>query len=276
MQSVGTKPDEAAASVEDPSNEDPIPSPNSPQEPTEAVAQSSLFESLLPPPFSTASGNATSAPVSIASISRPPSNVYPKQSITVGSHDSALMHPHLTESTTWEKIEGINDEWQELSNPHEDVLAMSESEADSDPDLDDEEWEDSRKLTTMADSTFLPSVERRRRLAAAAQLKKQEQGDGAGAPTPRGGRTPTTSFAQNKPVRTGVQGCSYEAYNSNHSGPHHPRPARSTTPSQTPKLTPQQEQLVAELQRARTSRGATMPPLHQPMNRRVVPLSSDW
>jgi hypothetical protein len=187
------------------------------------------------------------------------------------------MQHHLAESTTWEKVEGINDEWQELSDPHEDVLAMSESEADEDSDLDDEEWEDSRKLTTMADSAFLPSVERRRRLAAAAQLKKHGQGDDdAGAATPRGKRTPTTSFAQNKRVRTGVQGCSYEAYNSNSSGSHHPRPARSTTPSQPSKLTPQQEQLVAELQRARTTRGVAMPPLHQPMNRRVVPLSSDW
>jgi len=186
------------------------------------------------------------------------------------------MHHHLAESTTWEKVEGINDEWQELSNPHEDVLAMSESEADEDSDLDDEEWEDSRKLTAMADSAFLPSVERRRRLAAAAQLQKEDQGDDAGVATPRGKRTPTTSFAQNKPVLTGVQGCSYEAYNTNHPGAHHHhRPARSTTPSQTSKLTPQQEQLVAELQRARTTRGVAMP-LHQPINRRVVPLSSDW
>jgi len=270
---VGIKTHEATTNAEDLSNEDPIPSPNSPQETTEAIAQSSLFESLLPPPFSTASTNATSVPVPITSTNRRPSNGNIKQSIIAGSQDSARMHHSLAESLTWEKVEGINDEWQELSNPHEDVLAMSESDADEDSDLDDDEWEDSRKLTAMAESAFLPSVERRRRLAAAAQLKKESQGDEAGATTPRGKRTPTTSFAQNKPVRTGAQGCSYEAYNSSPAGS--PHPTHPATPSQSSKLTAQQEQLVAELQRARTTRGVTMP-LHQPMNRRVVPLSSDW
>lgn len=250
--------------------DDPIPSPNSPQEIAEVCAQSSLFESLLPPPFSTA---ATSGPVP---ITNPSASSNSKSSIVVGSHDSSRMH-HLAESTTWEKVEGINDEWQELSNPREDVVAMSESEEDSELDEDDEEWEASRKVNTMADSTFVPSVERRRRLAAAEQLKKQDRADneGAGSITPRGKRTPTTSFVHNKHPR-GVA-CAYEAYN-NGSTTNHPRTPKASSAAQS-KLTPQQEQLVAELQRARNTRGVAMPalvPQHQQMNRRVVPLSSDW
>ena len=255
---------QVGAGIKADDEDDPIPSPNSPLDNTEACAQSSLFESLLPPPFSTA---ATSNPVPIATTS-----ANPKRSIIVGSHDSSRMH-NLAESTTWEKIEGINDEWQELSNPREDVLAMSESD-DEELDEDDEEWEASRKVNTMADSAFLPSVERRRRLAAA-QLKKQGHGDieGAGSATPRGKRTPTTSFA--KPLRGGA--CAYEAYNPNGTPPPPSRAAPPSTPAAS-KLTPQQEQLVAELQRARTTRGVAMPlvPQHQQMNRRVVPLSSDW
>ncbi|KIM33596.1 hypothetical protein M408DRAFT_326277, partial [Serendipita vermifera MAFF 305830] len=289
--------------AEDVDVDDPIPSPNSPQDSTtsdQACAQSSLFESLVPPPFSTA---ATSGPVPIAATTtiitptsahlhatnnnRPSSssanNSISKSSIIMGSHESSRMMNPLAESTTWEKVEGVNDEWQELSDPREDVLAMSESETDSELDDDEEDWEASRKVNTMADSAFLPSVERRRRLAAAEQLKKHnhdQEGVPLGSATPRGKRTPTTSFAHGKSsMRTAA--CAYEAYNPNGTPPTTTtaRPSRSANVNAPPqsKLTPQQEQLVAELQRARTTRGVATPlvPPHQQMSRRAVQLSSD-
>ncbi|PVG00985.1 hypothetical protein CPB86DRAFT_134569 [Serendipita vermifera] len=186
--------------------------------------------------------------------------------VPIGSHNSS--HINLAESTTWEKVEGIRDEWQELSNPREDVMAMSESD-ESDLD-DDEEWEASRKANAMADSAFLPSVERRRRMAA---KENHAQAHGQGSATPRGKRTPTNSFAQNSNgggggggnMRTGA--CGYEAYNL-------PRPNPTPSMPQQVKLNSQQEQLVAELQRARTGHGVV--PNHPPINRRMVPLSSDW
>jgi hypothetical protein len=179
--------------------------------------------------------------------------------VPIGSHNSS--HTNLGESVTWEKVEGIRDEWQELSNPREEVMAMSESE-DSDLD-DDEEWEASRKANAMADSAFLPSVERRRRMAA---NNSKEKNHAQGSATPRGGkRTPTNSFAQNGSMRTGA--CGYEAYNL-------PRPNPAPAMPQQGKLNAQQEQIVAELQRART--GHAVVPTHHPINRRMVPLSSDW
>ena len=192
------------------------------------------------------------------------------KSSVIGSFESSNIN--IGESVTWEKVEGINDEWTELSNPREEVVAMSESD-DSELDDDDDEWEASRRQTTtgITDSTFLPSVERRRRAAAQQQHVHDTNGGNA---TPKGKRTPTTSFTQNGGMRTG--GCAYEAYNNT--------PAKSTLTTAAPMsarttqkmLTPQQEKIVADMQRARTRRGIGIVPGHAQNSQRIVSLTSDW
>jgi hypothetical protein len=180
----------------------------------------------------------------------------------------------LSESVSWEKVEDFNDEWQELSNPHEDVLEVSESEDSDDQGLDeadvDEEdeadWQDSRQAhpASMVDSLFVPSVERRRRAAAAAAATKTN-----GAVTPRGTRTPTTSFAQTGRGVHSRASCASEAASTF-------KPRSGPVSATQPKLTLQQEQLVAELQRARTTKTVNIP-AHQMMSgRRVIPLTQDW
>lgn len=175
-----------------------------------------------------------------------------------GSYGTSSM---LAESTTWEKVD-VTDEWTELSNPREDVVVISDDENESDDD--DEEWEESRKVKGVAESVFLPTLERKRREAAKATGKKYTEN---GSITPRGRRTPTNSFAQN-----GGR-CGYEAYQT--------RPPNTTSTQSPPsqKLTPQQEQIVAELQRARTSKGVGVSPIAVPVpsyGRQTVSLSSDW
>lgn len=225
----------------------------------------------VPAPNAILSPNATSDSLSPHSV---PSSSASRS--LIGSFDPS--GSILSESVTWEKVDDIHDEWQELSNPHEDVLEVSESEdsdreglEDVEADVDEEdeaEFEASRKVQTpsMVDSCFVPSVERRRRAAAAAGVGVPlKNGDSNGISTPRGKRTPTTSFAQNGGLRPG-NACASEA-TSTYSKP------RSAAP--VSKLNPQQEQLVAELQRARTTKtiGGSA---HQMMNRRAVPLSPDW
>jgi hypothetical protein len=206
------------------------------------------------------------APASVLAVHRPAhfvssrlSSPNSKSPLMPGSYGTSSMF--LAESTTWEKIDPLNDEWTELCNPKEDVVAISESEESED---DDEEWEESRKVKGVAESGFLPTLERKRREAA----KATQNGSTTGTATPRGKRTPTTSFGQNGGKPT------VESYSHSHK--------QSTTAAQS-KLTPRQEQIVSELQRSRNVKamgGVSPIPVpygHPQMNPRpVVQLSSDW
>lgn len=221
----------------------------------------SSMDSLPPPPFSSAKPVAIPVPIKSAAP--------PLPTPIVSSFDSAL-----AESTTWEKVEGIRDEWQELRNPHEDVLAISESESDEEQEDDEEEedeeaeadYEASRKVNNFGTDSelagnagFLPSVERRRR----AQGVVAGGGDPDGMITPKGKRTPKTSLMQRPgtipvgPQRGGILD--------------RPTPPPAVVSVPQAKLTPEQKRLVAELQKAREARGV---PIHyQPRH----PLAtSDW
>lgn len=200
------------------------------------------------------------APVAPSRLSSPNS----KSPLMPGSYGTSSMF--LAESTTWEKIDPLNDEWTELCNPKEDVVVISESEESED---DDEEWEESRKVKGVVESGFLPTLERKRREAA----KATQNGSTTGTATPRGKRTPTTSFGQNG-GRITLESYSHTHKQSDNS---------TTTAAVQPKLTPRQEQIVSELQRARNTKvmgGVSPIPVpygHAQMNPRpVIPLSSDW
>ncbi|KAG8806850.1 hypothetical protein FRC17_004769 [Serendipita sp. 399] len=191
-------------------------------------------------------------PIPVPIPSRNPPSTMLQIPITPNSIKSSSSHlesshiPHsLAESTTWEKVEGIYDEWQELSNPREEVVVMSESDgSDNEDDLDDEaEWEASRKVgangNAMADSAFLPSVQRRRRVAATAT--KEETG--RATPTPSTGRRVENPKPHGGELSEDALASSYFM-------------ATGPAPSHVPKrLTPQQEQIVAELKRARITPG---------------------
>jgi hypothetical protein len=174
---------------------------------------------------------------------------------------SSLESIVLAESQTWEKVEGLKDEWQELRNPREEVLTMSESESDIDDD-EEEMWRNARAVDELSeDKGFLPSVERRRR--------QHECVGNAGTATPKAQRTPKTSFAISNPA-TQQQTRSYSPQPKNFFQ-HQPHPT-PIVPVPQSKLTPAQKQLVVELQRNRSGRGV---PHHHTM-RAVSPLFGDW
>lgn len=155
----------------------------------------------------------------------------------------------------------MKDEWQELPNPREEVLTMSESESDIDDD-EEEMWRNARAVDELSeDKGFLPSVERRRR--------QHENVGSTGTATPKAQRTPKTSIAVSNSA-TQQQTRSYSPRPGNFFQ-HHPHPA-PVVPVPQSKLTPSQKQLVSELQRNRSGRGVHS---HHTM-RTVSPLFGDW
>ena len=203
-----------------------------------------------PPPFA-----------SIASIRSSTLSAPSRSKQTTCDSTSSLESIILAESQTWEKVEGLKDEWQELRNPREEVMTMSESESDIDDD-EEEMWKNARAVDELSeDKGFLPSVERRRRQHAHA--------GNAGTATPTAQRTPKPSFAVSSPA-TQQQTPSYHPQPKNFFQ-HHPLPTPVVSVPQS-KLTPAQKQLVAELQRNRSGRGVHT---HHTM-RTVSPLFGDW
>ena len=203
-----------------------------------------------PPPFASTASIRSS---SLSTSSRPTK--------TTSESTSSLESIVLAESQTWEKVEGLKDEWQELRNPREEVLTMSESESDIDDD-EEEMWRNARAVDELSeDKGFLPSVERRRR--------QHEYVGNTGTATPRGQRTPKTSFAVSNPANQ--QHTRSYTPQTNNFFQHHPDPAPVVSVPQS-KLTPVQKQLVAELQRNRNGRGVHS---HHTM-RTVSPLFGDW
>lgn len=212
---------------------------------------------------------------SAQSIPTPPSPTIHPLTPTFNVVGSCGTSSFLAESATWEKVEGINDEWTELSNPKEDVLVMEESEESDEEDMDDEEWEDSRKVKSVADSGFLPSVERRRRMAAQQHQQQALTPTGDGSVTPRGARSPSPSRVQKSNVISDYRRLVTDS--SQHA-------SRSNQPAPTPRLTPQQEHLVAELKKARSTRSTgTIGMIGSPFgkgpeqaNRKIVSLTGNW
>lgn len=204
-----------------------------------------------------------SAPITISTTAEPQMRSSGSKSPVIGSVESSNIN--IGESVTWEKVDDFNDEWTQLDNPREEVVAMSESE-DSDLEEDDEEWDACRQqaATGMADSIFVPSVQRRRREAGQHQQVDDKTNGNA---TPKGKRTPTTSFAQNGGMQTGA---------------HASTVSTSTTTVQMPRhlpqnrLTPRQEEIVAEMQRARMARGIGIVPRHTQNTQRIMTVTSDW
>ncbi|KAG8783950.1 hypothetical protein FRC15_004252 [Serendipita sp. 397] len=227
------------------------------------------------------------SPIAIPTSKRgfaPPSSLTPVSSSSFKSSSSLVGPSHishsLAESVTWEKVEGLNDEWQEVGNPREEVLAMSESEgSDDEDDLDDEaEWEACRKVgtngTAMADSAFLPSVQRRRRVAAA----NPKEETGRATPTGRrmdGNGTDGLATQMGNARLGNVKAHGVDGHGTNTLASSYfmaPNPTSHGAPSSR-RLTAHQEQIVAELQRARMGKGVNMGSSHQ---RTVAPLASDW
>ena len=203
-----------------------------------------------PPPFA-----------STASIRTSTLSVSPHPTKMTSDSTSSLESVVLAESQTWEKVEGLKDEWQELCNPREEVLAMSESESEIDDD-EEEMWRNARAVDELSeDKGFLPSVERRRR--------QHECVGNSGAATPKAQRTPKASFAVSNPAT--LQQARSQSPQPRNFFQHHPHPAPVVSVPQS-KLTPTQKQLVAELQRNRSGRGVHS---HHTI-RTVSPLFGDW
>ena len=217
------------------------------------VSKNSTSSSAIPhgpPPFA-----------STASIRSSTLSAQPRPKKTTCDSTSSLESIILAESQTWEKVEGLKDEWQELSNPREEVLTMSESESDIDDD-EEEMWRNAREVDELSeDKGFLPSVERRRR--------QHAHVGNAGTATPKPQRTPKASLAVPNPAtQQHTPSCAPQPRNFFQHQPH-PAPVISIPQS---KLTPTQKQLVAELQRNRNGHGMHT---HHTM-RTVSPLFGDW
>ena len=204
-----------------------------------------------PPPF------ASTASIRSSSLSAPSP---PKNATCDSTSFESII---LAESQTWEKVEGLKDEWQELRNPREEVITMSESESDIDDD-EEEMWRNARAVDELSeDKGFLPSVERRRR--------QHAHTGNTGTATPKAQRTPKPSIAVSNPAsQQQTPSCAPQPRNFFQHHPH-PRPAPIVSVPQS-KLTPTQKQLVAELQRNRSGHGVHT---HHTM-RTVSPLFGDW